>query len=192
MKRRLWTVGWVVFFVCVTLPLHASPPKGWRLAGSGRADYQVGVDRKIKKSGKASGFLRAKATWKKGFGTLMQAIAPDRYKGKRIMLTAWVKAKDVVLWSGLWMRVDAGRKVLAFDNMQTRPIRGTRGWKRYHIVLDVEAQATNISFGLLLSGRGWLWLDDVRIKVVDRSVPLTGALRQPPKPTTPRNSSFEE
>ena len=36
-------------------------------------------------------------------------------------------------WAGLWMRVDKGKDMVAFDNMQDRPIKGTTDWQRYYI-----------------------------------------------------------
>lgn len=171
---------------------HAAPPQGWRLAGNAHKSYDAGVSRKIKHSGQASGYLRARSTWRKGFGTLMQSLLAEKYKGKRARLTAWVKTKDVALWAGLWMRVDGKKyKVLAFDNMQTRPIRGTTGWKQYHVVLDVSRAASGISFGVLLAGKGQLWVDDFKLEVVSKRVPLTGgsAIK---RPKTPQNTSFEK
>jgi hypothetical protein len=58
-------------------------------------------------------------------------------------------------WAGLWMRVDGQEpKMLAFDNMQGRPIQGTTAWKRYEVILDVDPQATAIAFGILWTRRG--------------------------------------
>jgi hypothetical protein len=85
----------------------------------------------------------------------MQEISADAYHGKRVRLSANAKASDVQGWAGLWMRVDGdGSRPLAFDNMGNRPIKGTTDWKRYDIVLDVAGQATDVAFGILLTGRG--------------------------------------
>jgi hypothetical protein len=34
------------------------------------------------------------------------------------------------------MRVDKGKDMIAFDNMQDRPIEGTTDWQRYDAVLN--------------------------------------------------------
>lgn len=170
----------------------AKAPKGWSLNGSALKDYECGVDKSEKHSGKHSGFLASKSSWKKGFGTLMQAIQATRFRGKRVRLSAWIKTQNVRWWSGLWMRVDGKkRKLLAFDNMQRRPIRGTNGWKRYAVVLDVADEATKIAFGVLLSGQGKIWLDTIALEVVSLKVPSTNQLPKP-LPTTPQNTSFEK
>jgi hypothetical protein len=80
--------------------------------------------------------------------------------------------------------------VLAFDNMQDRPIKGTSGWTRHEIVLDVAPEATFVSFGILLNGAGQAWIDDLSVDVVAKDVPLTGhALGAPHK--KPVNLDFE-
>jgi len=173
------------------LLLALEAPKGWLLAGSAPADYETGVDRKVSHAGKASGFLRAKEM-PKGFGTLMQMFKPDAFRGKRVRLSAWVKSQQVAGWAGVWMRVDGDDKApLAFDNMQNRPIKGTSGWQKYEVVLDVADKATAIAFGILLDGAGAVWIDDIRFEVVDRSVPTTGFGGSTQR-AAPENLDFED
>jgi hypothetical protein len=69
---------------------------------------------------------------------------------------AWVSSKDVGDWAGVWMRVDKEKTVVAFDYMQNRAIKGSQAWNLYDVVLDVPADATSISFGMLLTGSGQL------------------------------------
>jgi erythromycin esterase len=89
-----------------------------------------------------------------------------------------VKASCVEQTAGVWMRVDGPDtpktgKSLGFDNMQNRPITGTSDWTRYDIVLDVPTDATAIAFGIRLSGKGQVWLDDVTLTTVSPDVPTT-------------------
>ena len=162
-------------FALVLLPTlaAASTPNGWFLAGSDPRSYRIERDTSVVRDGKASGLLASTAP-PKGFGTMMQSFDPGEYLGKRLRLSAWVKAKDVKSWAGVWMRVDAKDKMsIAFDNMQSRPIQGTRDWKRYDIVLDVADNASGISFGILMEGEGKVWLNDLQFEIVDASVPVT-------------------
>ena len=90
------------------------------------------------------------------------------------------------------MRVDGKkRKILAFDNMQRRPIRGTTSWTKYSVVLDVAPQSTGIAFGILLAGKGQVWLDDLKFEIVGSDVPTTDQL-SPKLPKTPQNIGFEK
>ena len=47
------------------------------------------------------------------------------------------------------------------------------GWTRYEIVLDVPANSFRISYGILLTGIGQVWVDDVQLEVVGDEVPTT-------------------
>ena len=95
------------------------------------------------------------------------------------------------------MRVDGARKdeMLAFDNMQDRAIKGTIDWKKYEIVLDVPENSEMVAFGLLLSGKGQVWMDDLQFEVVGKDVPTTGratAGAASGAAKTPLNLNFEE
>jgi hypothetical protein len=167
-------------------------PEGWFLAGSDPQDYEVGVDRQEAHGGQASGFIRAITDTPKGFGTLMQIFRADTYRGKRLRMTGLVKAERIADWAGLWMRVDGpGGTLLSFDNMQSRPIRGTSDWSLYQIVLDVPTTSLQIAFGVLLRGAGRAWVDDFAFEVVGADVPMTGAGASATLPAEPRNLNFE-
>ncbi|HMQ34402.1 MAG TPA: hypothetical protein PKD53_26945 [Chloroflexaceae bacterium] len=69
--------------------------------------------------------------------------------GQRLRFAAAVRSERVANWAGLWMRIDGpGNRTLGFDNMQGRPIQGTRDWERHAIVLDVppESEVISIAF----------------------------------------------
>lgn len=151
--------------------VHA--PTGWFLAGSNPTNYRTGVDRAEMNGGLPSAYLASLAKGK-GFGTLMQSIGATNYAGKRVRLRGWVKSQDVSDWAGLWMRVDKGREMVAFDNMQDRGIKGTQSWSIYDVVLDVPTDATSINFGVLLSGVGEVWLNDLSLEAVDVDTSTTG------------------
>jgi len=118
----------------------------------------------------------------------MQTFDATEYRGKRLRLSAYVKSESVENWAGVWMRIDRAKESVAFDNMQNRPITGTQGWTQHSIVLDVDPNATGVAFGILLSGKGAVWIDDLAFEVVGEDVPVTD-MRVPSK--SPRNLDFE-
>ena len=186
-------------FALVLVPATAiaadSIPGGWVKAGSHPAEYEVGTDSAIHHGGRFSGYVKATAKDLHGFGTLMQTVAPGRYLGKRVRLSVFVKAERVDDWAGVWLRVDGPvegnqPKILAFDNMQDRPIKGTTDWARVEIVLDVPSEAKDMAFGILLSRNGEVWLDDLKFEVVPASVPVTGRSGQ--MANGPSNLDFEK
>jgi len=148
----------------------SAPPKGWITSGSHPNSYEMSLFPDFSHSGTKCARLCSKKDEIDGFGTLMQSVKADGYRGKRIKLTAFIKSKSVDDWAGLWMRVDAGREFVSFDNMQNRPIKGDTDWTQYHVVLDVPEKSTSIHFGVLLSGAGSLWLDDFELEVVGLDV----------------------
>lgn len=167
-------------------------PKGW--IGGNVADYDIGVDRNTAREGKACAYIKSKTQTPKSFGTIVQTFSAEDYVGKRVRMSAFVKAEKIQGWAGLWMRVDGEGQdeyALSFDNMQTRPVQGTVDWKKYEIVLDVPEKSKTISFGLLLEGAGQAWLDDFQFAVVANDVPVTGQTRTV-LPKKPVSLGFEE
>jgi hypothetical protein len=151
----------------------------------------VAVEPSDRREGRAA-VTRACVESPQGFGTLMQEVLPDDYRGKRVRLAAWVRTEAVTRWCGLWMRVDgANKRVLAFDNMESRPIRGTAGWTRHEVVLDVAAEAELVAFGVILDGTGAAWIDEVTFEVVGTDVPTTGQ-GFPAASRIPRNLDFAQ
>ncbi|MCY8544591.1 helix-turn-helix transcriptional regulator [Bacillus vallismortis] len=168
--------------------------KGWLLNGSHPFQYEMGVDRENVHQGKASGYLKSTMVQGNGeFATMMQQFKADRYLGKRLRLSSFIKTKGVQHFASLWMRVDsAADDVLQFDNMSNRPITGTTNWNHYTIVLDVPENSAVISFGVLLSGPGQMWMDHVVFEEVDESVPSTNLEMPGELLDEPMNLSFEE
>lgn len=164
--------------------------KGWYLTGRTPENYIIGVEDNRERGSKVAYLKSIKSG--KGFGTIMQNFYPENYLGKRVRLSGYIKSNKVTDWAGMWFRVDGEKKkLLSFDNMQNRPITGNTDWKKYEIVLDVPQKSLLIAYGVLLSGTGEVWLDDLSFEVVDKSVPVTEA-GQPVKSNKPVNTSFEE
>jgi len=156
-----------------SLPTDMNPQR-WFLAGSHPRDYEISMDSVVLRGRKPTHLLASKADSCKGFGTLMQMFTGKAYLGKRVRLSAWVKAENVEDWAGVWMRVDGPNgKSSAFDNMQTRPIKGSRDWQRYEVVLEVAPNSAALALGVLLSGKGKVWMEEPLIEVVDSRIPVT-------------------
>ena len=71
------------------------------------------------------------------------------------------------------------RAALAFDNMGNRKIEGTTQWTKYSVVLDVPEDAAAIAFGLLMAGKGQVWVDDLAFDVVGPDVASTALETEP-------------
>jgi hypothetical protein len=168
----------------------AASPKGWFLAGSEPTQYDSGIDA-LGYNDHPSAFLKAKESRVEGFGTLMQDFRADRYAGKRLRFSAFVRT-EYAHWAGLWMRVDNDSKTVAFDNMQDRPIKGTTGWGKYEVVLDVPQNATSVSLGVLLNGTGTVWVSSAQFEIVGPDILPTNRTSRRVKPDEPINLGFED
>lgn len=190
MRIRLHCGIAVMLGLAVTGPARAAPPAGWLIAGSAPANYAFAVDTATPVKGSKSASITAKPTAaSNGFATLMQMIAADDYRGSRLRLSGYLRTADADR-SQMWMRVDGpNHQVQAFDNMDSRPVTGTTGWKRYDIVLDVPQTSVDVAFGFFLAGSGKVWGADFQLDKVGTAVPVTS--QEPILPRNPTNLNFE-
>jgi hypothetical protein len=109
-----------------------------------------------------------------------QFLRADSYRGKRVRLRGWVQQQSIVGSDiGLWMRIDGPGVMLGFDNFSTRPLLGTAGWHQVEVILDVPDDAIGIAFGVLMSGSGALFVDDMTFDVIPSIGPTTNQLAGP-------------
>jgi hypothetical protein len=120
--------------------------------------------------------IRSVADAPDGPAAMGQSVRATAYRGKRLRLSGNLRLADVDSSSAavLWMRVDGGGRVQVADFMEDRPLRGTTSWTPEAIVLDVPADAIGITYGVMLTGNGQVWLDGVKLEVVGADVPPTG------------------
>ncbi|WP_067568722.1 hypothetical protein [Nocardia acidivorans] len=186
-----------VFLETKALPGFASSEgrllTGWVLSESDPGKYEIGIDRTVRGRHSPAGYLRSRPN-ASGFGTLMQMVKAEQYRGKRIQLSGNIKttAPDTSA-VGLWMRVN-GRKgeILVFDSMENRRIHGTTRWTHHQIVSDVPEAAHYIAFGLLLEGSGEARISDLDLDLVGADIAATATelLNADEFPDRPVNLDF--
>lgn len=173
-------------------------PAGWVLTGSAPSEYAA---EQVSTADGTAIRLAARTDAPSGFGTLAQVVKAEPYRGRRVRVSAEVEADGVAERAGLWFRVDGADAVLAFDNMEGRPITGTVEPRRYSVVLDVPETAEQLAYGVLLSGAGAVVVDGVEVEPVETGVPTTDQLAAPvavePASSSellphPSNLNFEE
>jgi hypothetical protein len=190
MRYRLYCLMAAIFGLAVTVRAWSAVPPGWIIAGNAPTNYAYKVDALTPVSGSRSASITAKpSATGNGFGTLMQMITADDYRGSRLRLSGYLRTRNADR-ARLWMRVDGpDQQVLAFDNMGAHPVTGTRGWQQYDIVLDVPQKSLYIAFGFLLHGSGKVWGADFKLDKVGATIPVTS--RGPILPRKPENLNFE-
>ncbi|WP_243458052.1 helix-turn-helix domain-containing protein [Sporosarcina sp. Te-1] len=168
--------------------------KGWFLSGSHPDHYRMGIDRQVIHTRNASGYLESVFVAEPDeFATVMQQFKADKHLGKRLKLSCFLKCEDVTQFAGAWMRIDnqAG-DVLQFDNMSNRPLKGNIDWNYYSLILKVPEESKVISFGILLQGKGKLWVNHFQFEEVSSTCSTTNLELVPELLDEPVNLSFEE
>ena len=169
--------------------------KHWLITGTAPDKYKTGIDRTVFHTGTASAFIQSEEEEfvPDEYATIMQQFRAERFLGKRVRFSAFVKALEVEGWAGLWMRLDGKFSVtLKLDNMQNRSIKGSVNWNLYSCVLDVPQETELINIGILLNGKGRVWMDNVSFQEVDKTIPVTDFKIQKEYPDYPENLMFEE
>jgi len=98
------------------------------------------------------------------FGSLMQRCAGRFLAGKTVRLEGELRSENVTGWAGLWLRADnEAVPNLFFDNMSRRPVVGTTDWQRYSIDAPLPRETDWLNYGIVLSGPGALYADNLRL-----------------------------
>ncbi len=104
------------------------------------------------------------------WGNLMQSFVATAYRGKTVRLTAWLKLEA----SGpddrgqMWLGIDRANDRRGFyDNMNDRPVRSP-DWTKCEIRARIDDDAKFIKFGVMVLGRGRVWVDGVSFEVIPR------------------------
>lgn len=144
--------------------VNPTAPARWYAGGQG---YVVTLDTVGPQSGARSLRIRATAGRNPGtFGVATMGIRSADIPGKAITLRGYIRTEGITQgYAGLWLRIDAGQKMLVLDNMSSRGVTGTTGWAPYEITLNADASATSIVFGGLLPGDGTAWFDSFSIAI---------------------------
>ena len=116
-----------------------------------------------------------------GHAAIGTSFLAERYRGKRVRFSAFVKSAGLERWGGLYLAVkrelqaSGAEGYLRYDNMMDRQIQGTTAWTRYDVVLDVPVEAEYFSLGFHLFQKGTLWMSRPTFETVGLDVPVTRA-----------------
>ncbi|HEV3449147.1 MAG TPA: sigma-70 family RNA polymerase sigma factor [Gemmataceae bacterium] len=192
--------GWLVR---IATPLAAEearsrrgPPAGWSCHGD---DYAFQVDEAVRHGGSYSCRIESRSPRPSSFAMMSQTIRADDYRGERVRLTGYIKTEQLEGMATLWTRIDGVDGLLGIDKTVEEAVRGTSDWRQPHIVIDVPESSKTIRFAVLVEGAGKAWIDDLKLEIVERSVPVTNPStdprskieRKPELPRRPVNLDFE-
>lgn len=154
----------------------AAPP-GWSLRGQHLGEFTGGLDRDDTHLGKPVFWLRNDTEFA-GSAVLLQQIAADRFAGRRLRFSGWIRADSVEHFASIGMAAhDRNGRSILFNNLEHLPVngalRGTMPWSRRAIVKVIPADAASIEIDAALVGRGEARFADLKLEIVGPEVPET-------------------
>lgn len=114
--------------------------------------------------GKSSAFLRSTKASAQVVATLRQTIKADDYRGKQLRFSGDIKVEQVEQQAGLYIRTNRRDERLRPENV----VQGTHDWMRYEATVPVAEDAPFIRFGLVLHGKGQIWLANAQLEVIEQ------------------------
>lgn len=119
-------------------------------------------------SGKRSLVLFNFTPYKKGmFGSVYQKFNASRYKGKKVYLSANILTEFETDSSNGRLFIheyDKNGQTINIEQMFDNPIVKSN-WDNYKIELDISNEASFISIGLVLTGKGAIYIDNVEFNI---------------------------
>lgn len=156
------------------LPSTSNMPGGW----GGGPPETIFMDNKVVHGGRWAVRIERTPESPNSFSTITKSIEMD-FSGASLELRGFLRTEEVSDFAGLWMREDGESPALAFDNMQSRQLKGTTGWSEYSISLPIRSEARKLFFGFLLSGKGKAWVDGLQLLVDGKPVWETPKVSRP-------------
>jgi hypothetical protein len=154
------------------------PPQRWLAMGNELCE--AGIDAKLLAAGQRNLSIACAVP---STGHLRHTFDAQPWWGKRVRLSAWLKAEMVVSKPG-GEQSDAAMFLSTSGSGGTiynAVVTGTTDWTYHEIVIDIPAGSASpyIPMGLSLNGTGQLWARDFKFEEVSRDTPVT---RMPERP----------
>lgn len=127
------------------------------------------VDSDVHHSGPASVRLDRDSASTSDFSAISKALPID-FSGGTVEFRGFLRTKDVKGFAGLYIREDSDSGVLQFKGMDDQHIGGTRDWAEFSVSVPLAPDARQLNFGVLLSGTGTVWADDLRLVVDSKPI----------------------
>jgi hypothetical protein len=116
----------------------------------------------------SGGAIKLRCTQKSLLGNVSDHLDATRLRHRRVTFSAKIKVGDA-MYASLWLKTQRGTTTLMFDNdVEQSLLTGTPmedGFVTRTVTLPIAAEATHISFGVLLNGMGDVNLSEVHLNV---------------------------
>ena len=139
-------------------------PTGW----GGHPLATLGLDSEVRRTGRGAGRVQRSDESEGDFSSLTFKL-PANVEGTEVTVSAWLRSRQVDSLFGLWMRQD--RRVgesIDFVNNYGERLSGDHEWRQFSITTQLQPNARDLLFGVMLYGTGAVWVDDVELTVDGR------------------------
>jgi len=121
------------------------------------------------------------------FATLSQSIDAVPHRRANIRLRGKLRTANRAQ-GRMWLRVDRGTARGFYEGMSLRPVM-SKSWASAEIVGTVDADATKVFFGTMMTGAGTTWYDDFELSVQAKdgswtNIPIADGGFEAPDPFT--------
>lgn len=104
------------------------------------------------------------------FGLLNQKVRVNsEWVGKTARFYGYLKTENIDGKGGalILQATGGGGEILAWNHMNDSRVKGTQHWKPYFVEIKIPKNAFYLLVGTLLEDSGTLWIDDVKLEIVD-------------------------
>ena len=144
-------------------------PDKWFTIGN----HTVSVDSTQVISGKYSTIIKS-GSEEGASGAILNIIGASP-KGQKVRLEGYMKLDNVKEgMANLTLSINRNGSVLAYSDLKSENIRGTRDWSKYSISAKLPNRTSQIHVGGSLSGTGSVWFDDFNIYVDGKNISTIG------------------
>ena len=116
----------------------------------------------------ASALIRRTGT--QTFGFIHQELKiPDGWQGKIARLSGFLRTEEANDAGGglVIQALDGAGSVRAWDPMRDRLVRQTQPWQEYSVTIVIPPDTYKLRVGAMLQGGGSLWVDDLKLEILE-------------------------
>jgi hypothetical protein len=168
---KIWTDAFQLEVVPPAVPVTSDDQ--WRLIAP-FGDCELISDSTQPRNGHATACIASAITATDHWGMLRLMLSDlDRFRGKKLRMSAMIKCEGVRMGSLIATVISDTELSTPNSGQAHRPVRGTAGWLKYSVVVDVPEETTAIETGIILNGGGKIWVDDVTFEPVAQATSAT-------------------
>jgi RNA polymerase sigma factor (sigma-70 family) len=167
---KLWGRNFCLYPADKNTPVNDD--SAWHIWSYTPAGFNWGKDPAVQRNGHPAWFIDAANALPGQFAYFdSNNRHAENLAGKRLRYTVWLKCENVIPPSGITFRIM--RPGLVAPRYGKPGLIGTKDWQKYEMVLDVNDKAAWICPGVKIQSSGKVWIDEPKVEVVEKTVPLT-------------------